>query len=71
MRRIVPDSPALRKTIAAHVPGGKLGVTNPLFPGAPRLYQAIGPDGKIVQVWRGVKVPGHAAAVLEALKNRQ
>ncbi|MCY7313784.1 MAG: peroxiredoxin [Pseudoxanthomonas sp.] len=28
----------------------------------------ISPDGRIVHEWRGVKVPGHAQAVLEALK---
>ena len=28
----------------------------------------IGPDGKLVQEWRGVKVPGHVEAVLEAVK---
>ena len=42
---------------------GYMGVERPTF--------LIGPDGKIVQVWRGVKVPGHAAAVLEAMKKRQ
>ncbi len=28
----------------------------------------IGTDGKLVQEWRGVKVPGHVEAVLEAVK---
>ncbi len=28
----------------------------------------ISPEGRIAQEWRGVKVPGHAEAVLEALK---
>ncbi len=28
----------------------------------------ITPDGRIAQEWRGVKVPGHVEAVLEALK---
>jgi peroxiredoxin Q/BCP len=31
----------------------------------------IAPDGRIAQEWRGVKVPGHAEAVLEALKAAQ
>lgn len=31
----------------------------------------ISPDGRIVQEWRGVKVPGHADAVLDALKAHQ
>lgn len=28
----------------------------------------VGPDGKLAREWRGVKVPGHAAEVLEAVK---
>jgi peroxiredoxin Q/BCP len=28
----------------------------------------IGPDGKILNIWRKVKVPGHAQQVLEAIK---
>jgi peroxiredoxin Q/BCP len=28
----------------------------------------IGPDGKIAQVWRKVRVPGHVEAVLEAAR---
>lgn len=31
----------------------------------------ISPDGRIAQEWRGVKVPGHAQAVLDALKALQ
>ena len=31
----------------------------------------IGPDGKIARVWRGVKVDGHVAKVLEALQEAQ
>lgn len=30
----------------------------------------IDPDGKLSEEWRGVKVPGHAQAVLEALASR-
>ena len=30
----------------------------------------IDPEGRLVQAWRGVKVPGHAQAVLDALKAR-
>jgi peroxiredoxin Q/BCP len=41
------------------------------YMGVERSTFLVGPDGKIVQGWRGVKVPGHAAAVLEALKNQQ
>ena len=36
--------------------------------GVVRSTFLISPDSRIVQEWRGVKVPGHAEAVLEALK---
>lgn len=36
--------------------------------GIERATFLIRPDGKIAQVWRKVKVPGHAEAVLEAVK---
>lgn len=35
--------------------------------GVVRSTFLIGPDGKLVQEWRGVKVAGHAQAVLDAL----
>ncbi len=38
------------------------------YMGIERATFLIGADGKIVQVWRKVKVPGHAAAVLEAAR---
>jgi thioredoxin-dependent peroxiredoxin len=38
------------------------------YMGIERATFLIGADGKIAQVWRKVKVPGHAAAVLEAAK---
>ncbi len=41
------------------------------YMGVERSTFLVGPDGKIVQAWKGVKVPGHAAAVLEALKKRR
>jgi len=37
--------------------------------GVVRSTFLIGPDGKLLQEWRGVKVAGHAEAVLEALDN--
>jgi len=37
--------------------------------GIERSTFIIGPDGTLVSEWRGVKVPGHAEAVLEAVKN--
>jgi peroxiredoxin Q/BCP len=30
----------------------------------------IGPDGRIVKIWRKVKVPGHAQQVLDAIKSQ-
>jgi peroxiredoxin Q/BCP len=36
--------------------------------GIERSTFLIGPDGSLVHEWRGVKVPGHAEAVLEAVK---
>jgi peroxiredoxin Q/BCP len=38
------------------------------YMGVERTTFLIGEDGKIAQVWRKVKVPGHAAAVLAAVK---
>ena len=38
------------------------------FIGVERSTFLIGPDGVLRREWRGVKVPGHAEAVLEALK---
>ena len=37
------------------------------FIGVVRSTFLIGPDGVLRREWRGVKVPGHAAVVLEAL----
>ena len=39
--------------------------------GIERSTFLIDPKGKIVAAWRGVKVPGHAQAVLDALKAAQ
>ena len=37
------------------------------FLGVVRSTFLIGADGKLLREWRGVKVPGHAATVLEAI----
>jgi peroxiredoxin Q/BCP len=37
------------------------------FLGVVRSTFLIGPDGKLFKEWRGVKVPGHAEAVLAAI----
>ena len=39
--------------------------------GVERSTFLIDPKGRIAQMWRGVKVPGHAQAVLDALKAAQ
>jgi peroxiredoxin Q/BCP len=39
--------------------------------GVVRSTFLISPDGRIAQEWRGVKVAGHAEAVLDALKAHQ
>jgi peroxiredoxin Q/BCP len=38
------------------------------YMGIDRSTFLIGPDGMIVKAWRGVKVPGHVDAVLEAVR---
>lgn len=38
------------------------------YMGIERSTFLIGPDGKIVEIWRKVKVSGHAAAVLQAAR---
>ncbi|MEO0544628.1 MAG: thioredoxin-dependent thiol peroxidase [Pseudomonadota bacterium] len=38
------------------------------YMGVERSTFLIGGDGKIAQIWRKVKVPGHAEAVLDAVK---
>ncbi|NSX55865.1 thioredoxin-dependent thiol peroxidase [Parasulfitobacter algicola] len=39
------------------------------YMGIERSTFLIGADGKIAQIWRKVKVPGHAEAVLDAVKS--
>lgn len=39
------------------------------FLGVVRSTFLIGVDGKLLREWRGVKVPGHAAAVLDAIQD--
>ena len=36
--------------------------------GVERSTFLVGPDGRVREAWRGVTVPGHALAVLDALK---
>ena len=39
------------------------------YMGVERSTFLLGPDGKIIKLWRKVKVKGHIEAVLEAVKN--
>jgi thioredoxin-dependent peroxiredoxin len=39
------------------------------YMGVERSTFLIGKDGKLVRIWRGVKVPGHVEEVLEAVKS--
>ena len=41
------------------------------YVGIERSTFLIDPDGRVVEAWRPVKVPGHAQAVLDALKAAQ
>src|SRR3979411_968506 len=47
---------------------GKKSMYGKLFMGISRMTYLIGPDGRIAQVWPKVKVDGHAAEVLAAVK---
>jgi peroxiredoxin Q/BCP len=38
------------------------------YMGVDRTTVLVGPDGRIAEIWRKVKVDGHAAEVLEAVK---
>jgi peroxiredoxin Q/BCP len=38
------------------------------YMGIDRSTFLIGKDGRIAQIWRNVKVPGHASAVIAAAK---
>ena len=38
------------------------------YMGIDRSTFLVGPDGRIANAWRGVKVPGHVEDVLEAVK---
>lgn len=47
---------------------GKKSFMGRTFDGILRTTVWIGPNGKIVRVWRNVKVAGHAEAVLDAIR---
>ena len=47
---------------------GKKSMYGKTFMGITRMTYLVGPDGRIAQVWPKVKVDGHAAEVLAAVK---
>lgn len=47
---------------------GKKSMYGKTFEGIVRSTFLVGPDGRIAEVWRNVKVPGHAEAVLNAIR---
>jgi len=47
---------------------GKKSMYGKTFMGITRMTYLIGPDGRIAQIWPKVKVDGHAAEVLTAVK---
>ncbi len=47
---------------------GKKSMYGKTFMGITRMTYLIGPDGRIAQIWPKVKVDGHAAEVLAAVK---
>jgi len=55
-----------RKMIESYGAWGKKSMYGRSYMGILRTTFLIGPDGRIAQVWRSVKVPGHAEAVLAA-----
>jgi len=48
---------------------GKKTLYGKVFDGIFRTTVLIGPDGRIINVWRNVKVDGHAEAVLKYIEN--
>ena len=57
-----------RKMIEAYGAWGKKSMYGRSYMGILRTTFLIGADGRIAQVWRNVKVPGHAEAVLAAVR---
>ena len=54
--------------LEAYAAWGKKSMYGKTFMGITRMTYLIGPDGRIAQVWPKVKVDGHAAEVLAAVK---
>ena len=56
------------KMLEAYGAWGKKSMYGKSFMGIIRMTVLIGPDGRIARIWRKVKVDGHAADVLAAVK---
>ena len=56
------------KMLEAYGAWGKKSMYGKTFMGITRMTYLVGPDGRIVQIWPRVKVDGHAAEVLTAVK---
>ncbi len=54
--------------LEAYAAWGKKSMYGKTFMGITRMTYLIGPDGRIAQIWPKVKVDGHAAEVLAAVK---
>ncbi|WP_395447229.1 thioredoxin-dependent thiol peroxidase [Aminobacter sp. UC22_36] len=57
-----------RKALEAYGVWAEKSMYGRKYMGVERSTFLIGADGKIARIWRKVKVPGHAAEVLEAVK---
>jgi len=47
---------------------GEKSMYGKVFQGILRTTVLIGPDGRVLRIWRHVKVDGHADSVLEAVR---
>jgi peroxiredoxin Q/BCP len=65
---IVLASDESKKMLTDYGVWGEKSMYGRKFMGVKRTTLLIGRDGRVVRVWENVKVPGHAAAVLEAAK---
>ena len=57
------------KMLTAYGVWGEKSMYGRKFMGVKRTTFLIGPDGRVAQVWEGVKVPGHAEVVLQAAES--
>ena len=57
-----------RTMLDAYGAWGKKSMYGKTFMGITRMTYLVGPDGRIVQIWPRVKVDGHVAEVLTAVK---